>query len=566
LKAICELTENAIDAGATQVRIVRRRSKGRMHLEIEDDGRGVKPDESGAADFQRIATHLCDSMKRHLVAGERRGVHGEFGIGLLSFWSLGEELRMTSAGAGPPRELRLVRGGRQYEIRTVRGRLPTAGTRVVVGPLLESTKNLVTGEKIARYLSAELRDRIRLTGVAIDVVDPVARRQVRVIPREFDGERLEIPRRYPTPLGDVSVEIYVRGDESSDSAGISLCKDGTRVLPTVTELLPFQHAPWDDRRLVGLLDFEPLRLAPGTRSGIVPDGAFDALVAVAPAIERDILDTLATREQAEAERASRQLLKQVHKAFAAALSDLPAEEYLFFDIPKQAPALQAQPEPAAMPLTEGGSDADAPGKGTTAGSAEPPLLFAPEPGPLATVRIAPRQARRTPGRGCRLTAVPRDAHGTQVIDSLAWEWRVVAGDATLEPDGNQCMVTSALLGLVTIEAVAKQGSIEAADRVDVKFLEQADGDGAGGRGLPSYRLEAEHGQPWRSRYDARANEIVINSAHRDFLASRSSAGRHRRYIGKLYAKEVVLTNFPHESPAAVMERLIEVTLRTEDAL
>jgi len=28
----------------------------------------------------------------------------------------------------------------------------------------------------------------------------------------------------------------------------------------------------------------------------------------------------------------------------------------------------------------------------------------------------------------------------------------------------------------------------------------------------------------------------------------------------------VLTNFPHESPAEVMERLIEITLRTEDAL
>jgi len=565
LKAICELTENAIDAGATQVRIVRRRSKGRMHLEIEDDGRGVKPDESGAADYQRIATHLCDSMKRHLVAGERRGVHGEFGIGLLSFWSLGEELRMTSTGAGPQRELRLVRGGRQYEIRTVRGRLPTAGTRVVVGPLLESTKNLVTGEKIARYLSAELRDRIRLTGVAIDVVDPVARRQVRVVPREFDGERLEIPRRYATPLGDVSVEIYVRGDDSGEASGISLCKDGTRVLPTVTELLPFQHAPWDDRRLVGLLDFEPLGLAPGTRSGIVPDAAFDALVAVAPAIERDIVETLASREQAEAERASRHLLKQVHKAFAAALSDLPAEEYLFFDIPKRAPALQPQTGPGGMPLADGDRD-DAPQAGESPGSAEPPPLFAAEPGPLATVRIAPRQARRSPGRGCRLTAVPRDADGTQVVEGLVWEWRAIAGAATLEPEANQCLVTSTALGLVTVEAVARQGAIEAADSVDVKFLEQADGDGAGGRGLPSYRLEAEHGQAWRSRYDARANEIVINSAHRDFLASRSSAARHRRYIGKLYAKEVVLTNFPHESPAAVMERLIEVTLRTEDAL
>ena len=68
LKAICEFTENAIDAGATHVRISRRRSQGKTYLEVADDGRGVAPDESGAADFERIATHLCDSMKRHLDA------------------------------------------------------------------------------------------------------------------------------------------------------------------------------------------------------------------------------------------------------------------------------------------------------------------------------------------------------------------------------------------------------------------------------------------------------------------------------------------------------------------
>ena len=115
---------------------------------------------------------------------------------------------------------------------------------------------------------------------------------------------------------------------------------------------------------------------------------------------------------------------------------------------------------------------------------------------------------------------------------------------------------------------AASGGNEIADRVIVKFLEEAEGDGGGqgGRGLPSYRLEPEHGQPWRSRYDARANEIIINSAHRDFLASKSSVAKHRRYIGKLYAKEVVLSNFPHESPAQALERLVEVTLRTEDAL
>jgi hypothetical protein len=55
---------------------------------------------------------------------------------------------------------------------------------------------------------------------------------------------------------------------------------------------------------------------------------------------------------------------------------------------------------------------------------------------------------------------------------------------------------------------------------------------------------------------------IVNSAHRDFVSSRTTAAMYRRFIGKLYAKEVVLINFPHESPAEIMERLIELTLRT----
>ncbi len=564
LKAICELTENAIDAGATSVRISRRRAQGSLFLEVEDDGRGVAPDASGAADFERIATHLCDSMKRQLHGTQRQGVHGEFGIGLLSFWSLGEELRMTSGGGpGSLRELHLVRGERQYTIRPARGRLAIRGTRVTVGPLLEGTKNLVTGEKIARYLSAELRDRIRRTGVTIDVVDAVARREIRVVPREFDGERLEIPRRYATPLGDVNVEIYQRGDEAAGTGGIAVCKDGTRVLADIAELLPFQHAPWTDRRLEGLIDFEALALAPGTRSGIVPDAALDALAAIAPAIEAGILAAVTSREQAEAERASRQLLKQVHKAFASALADLPAEDYLFFDLPKHELALQQREGSSGAGSASSGDQPSQP----RAPVAEPaPLLFAPQPGPLASVRISPRHPRRPPGGSCLFTAVASDAQGIAIPAGVTVAWQIIAGSAAIATDGLSCRLASSDVGLVTVEVRVRQGDVEVSDQVDLKFMIDSAGDSSGGRGLPSYRLEPEHGQPWRSRYDAAGNEIVINSAHRDFLASRSAAARHRRYIGKLYAKEVVLTNFPHESPAEVMERLIEVTLRTEDSL
>jgi hypothetical protein len=46
----------------------------------------------------------------------------------------------------------------------------------------------------------------------------------------------------------------------------------------------------------------------------------------------------------------------------------------------------------------------------------------------------------------------------------------------------------------------------------------------------------------------------------------SSAAKRRRYIERRYAQEVVLINFPHDLPADAMERLIELLLRTEDAL
>jgi hypothetical protein len=556
LKAICELTENAIDAGARNVRITRRRRKGEIVLEFEDDGRGVAADADGRPDFARIATHLCDSMKRRLDAEHRRGVHGEFGIGLLSFWSLGEELRMTSAGVdGRPSELRLVRGRREYEVRGVGGLLTASGTRVVVGPLLEATKNLVTGEKIARYLSAELRDRIRRTDVKLVVADRMARgphREILVTPREFEGERLDIPRRYPTPLGDVQVEVYVRGESAAGGGGIALCKDGTRVLPRIAELLPLQHAPWTDGRLEGIVDFEPLSLAPGTRGGVVPDAALETLVAAAATIAADTTAALAARDEAETERASRQILKQVHKAFVSALWELPAEDYLYFDIPK----------PAG---DEGTAEPDAGGRGQT-------KLFAGDPGPLAEVRIGPRHPRLAPGGEVRLTATARDADGTPLGGQASLHWRLVEGSAWLAADGVGCLVRADAAGLATVEVVARQGDLEVVDSVAVKFVAAGESEPAGSgsarrpRGLPSYRLEAEHGRSWRSRYEAAGNEIVINSAHRDFLASRSSASRHRRYIGKLYAKEVVLSNFPHESSAEALERFVELTLRTDDTL
>src|SRR5499427_10346308 len=100
LKAIAEFVENSIDAQARHISITRGREHGEQYLTVKDDGNGVPRDENGLPDFKYVATHICDSIKRQLKAdGDGGGLQGEFGIGLLSFWTVGEKLAMTSSGA-----------------------------------------------------------------------------------------------------------------------------------------------------------------------------------------------------------------------------------------------------------------------------------------------------------------------------------------------------------------------------------------------------------------------------------------------------------------------------------
>jgi type I restriction enzyme, R subunit len=88
LKAIAEFVENSIDARAATVTITRGRVHAELYLSIKDDGDGVPRDADGRPDFKFVATHICDSIKRRLKAeGAGNGLQGEFGIGLLCFWS-----------------------------------------------------------------------------------------------------------------------------------------------------------------------------------------------------------------------------------------------------------------------------------------------------------------------------------------------------------------------------------------------------------------------------------------------------------------------------------------------
>ena len=138
LKAIAEFVENSIDAHATAITITRGREHGAHYLAIKDDGDGVPRDADGRPDFKYVATHICDSIKRRLKAdGNGMGLQGEFGIGLLSFWTVGDTLSMTSTGADQRAyQMTMSKGDPRYDVGPRRILFAEKGTELKISPLL----------------------------------------------------------------------------------------------------------------------------------------------------------------------------------------------------------------------------------------------------------------------------------------------------------------------------------------------------------------------------------------------------------------------------------------------
>ena len=148
LKAIAELVENSIDAHASGVTITRGREHGRHFLSIRDDGDGVPRNADGRPDFRYVATHICDSIKRRLKEEGAAGLQGEFGIGLLSFWTVGEALAMTSTGDDQRAwQMVMKKGDPGYAVAPKRTLFAERGTEVRIAPLLDGIRTL-SGEKI----------------------------------------------------------------------------------------------------------------------------------------------------------------------------------------------------------------------------------------------------------------------------------------------------------------------------------------------------------------------------------------------------------------------------------
>jgi len=570
LKAIAEFVENSIDAHAKTITITRGREHGTHYLAVKDDGDGVPRDDKGLPNFKYVATHICDSIKRRLkTEGLGRGVQGEFGIGLLSFWTVGDTLTMTSAGADQRAyQMTMSKGDSRYSVTQRRVLFAERGTELRISPLLEGIRTL-SGEKIQWFLASELRDRLRNAQVRVSVIDNLARKQYEVEPRAYEGRLLHHLAAVRTPFGDAYSELYLA--QPADTCRVSLTRAGTRVIEDLATLPGLEHAPWSSRYLQGLIDAPFLNLTPGTRSGVIHDERYAALLEALKPLEAKLSGQIEAQRRAEDEQASQLSLRTIQRAFREALLALPPEEYDWFDIQARANSDGASAKPPARDGVSPDELGDL-GVGEPAFTQETQRQFFDYAGPLFSVVVSPAASTVSVNSRRRLRALPRDRSRRRVTDDLLFAWEIVEGDGSIDTTADQEVeyTATATPGLVRLRVTVSQREISCSAEAIVTVTDSLEAPlnpaVVNTRGLPGYTFERAAGALWRSRFDAVRNVIIVNNGHRDFVFATKNRALQLRYLVRLYVKELVLKNFTGVPAEQLLERMVELSLYAEEKL
>lgn len=570
-KALAELVQNSLDAGARTIRVTRIRERGRPCLRLLDDGEGVISDLPRRDALQYIATHIGHSRKRQLSPQERLTLmtQGQYGIGLLGFWCLGEVLEMRSAVPGDrPHRLVLHRDRPDFVVEPLRSRLSMdeRWTEVVILGLHREAQNALVGRRAADYLASELRGQLLGRDVSLVIEDRMSRglaqKVLAVRPPQFLGERiggltqLDVPG-YPP----VRVEVYLSGpdEEGVDPKQLAVFSAGTLVADSFHELafLGLDRLPWTDSRLTGLVDFPAFQVAPGSRRGVLADEAAGAFARALGSVEPLLTAALESLERRRADESDRALVRDLQRAFRDFYRKRPSYEMLPVRS-KEDRGLASAEGDGAMGASAGvnsGSEVSGDVEHET-GEEREPLDLLPS-GPLATVRITPSPVRVECSGTRRLRARACDAAARPIDEPATFEWSLLGDVGRIEQEspGRAVLYASAQEAEGSVLVTVRAGPNEAHARAEVAVVEEI-APARSDEGIPEPEFLNEPGGAWRSRLVD--GKWQVNIGHKEFRAIAGRPALKLRYLALLFSKEVVLRSNQDPRLDRPLEQLVEV--------
>jgi hypothetical protein len=574
-KAVAELVQNSLDAGASRIELTWLNEKGRRVLRIWDDGGGIFPELERDEALRRIATTIGHSHKRHLSPSERRElmILGKYGIGLIGFWSVSQVMEIESrVDGGATLCLRLFEDEERAELTRVRQKAladePTY-TEITLRGLHEAAARVIRPPRLQAYLAGELRGQLLERGAELSIHDRVSRgtalKLFQVKPQPFLGAPLADLRVLEVPgHEDARLELYFVSAEDERSGRVALACGGATVLDDVALVdgVEMPRPVWASGRLEGVIDYPELEVAPGTRRGFAPNAAAEAFLRALDGLERELDARLAEENKRQEAVRTQSMARDIRRAFRSVASRLP--EYELFDV--KAGPRDAEPEPpesgAALEASEDAlaptSDVAPPSSPESAGALEDERpgdgqLF--PPGPLARVKLVPASLRVPPDVTRTLRARALDADGRAAEGPLTFTWQL-DGPGELVPDGDGARYAApSLPALAVVRVVARSGTNQAESSAEVETsLELLGREKVGG--IPEPRPVNAPGEPWRSRL--RADVWEYNESHPDYRMAAETDASRLRYLIHLFAKEVVLRNFGRPGDGELLERLVQV--------
>jgi hypothetical protein len=330
------------------------------------------------------------------------------------------------------------------------------------------------------------------------------------------------------------------------------------------------HLPWSSGYVQGLIDAPFLTLTPGTRSGIIQDERYAALIAALEPIEAHVKGLIEEQQRAEEEQASQKSLRAIQRAFHEALLTLPREEYDWFDVQGLARRESRAGDPNGD-ATRVDSEVEAAVLGVIerVPADAPQNQFFDYAGPLYSVVISPAACTTPLNEVRKFRALPRDRSRRRVHDDLQFNWEILEGGGLLQGVADQEVAyhAPAIPSLARLRVTVTQRETTCSAEAVVTITDSLEAAMSPAvvtrRGLPGYTLERAAGQLWRCRFDAERNTIVVNSGHRDFVFATRNRTLQLRYLMRLYVKELVLKNFAGLPADQLLERMIELSLYAE---
>ena len=306
-----------------------------------------------------------------------------------------------------------------------------------------------------------------------------------------------------------------------------------------------------------MVDFPDLRVAPGSRRGVVPDEAASAFADALTTIEPALRELLSAYEQRRAEELDRVLIKNLQRAFRDFWKQRPRYTMLPVEGRRDEDSGPAGGgEAAAESSVDGAADEVSVEAG--AGEEAPPLAQLFPPGPLAEVRLTPSPLRVECGgeRHARARAV--DADGRELEEPVTYRWRLTGpvGRLKVRADPRRVLLTAAdHPGEGRLGVLALAGGREAQAEIPVEVVEELPSSRSD-EGIPEPELVNLPGAPWRSRIaDGRWQ---VNAGHREYRAIADQPALKLRYLAMLFAKEVVLRSSQDPRLEAPLEQLVEI--------